>query len=782
MEATDLLAASKRALLEVASELSGAVLYADAGAGELLQVGVGLPFLYGLGVMHVCALEGARPSDAVAAALLAGKAPVQRLVLLTTQLLPDTHSAALRTLQAHPQARSCLLLCTLCEDAHAGQPATMLGDSAYSTYAAALREDLADVRARLPDEAARGCPNIAVRHLPLHACVLDSGAFVLPAAGAAAAQARLNGGVAGYGWPQAPVAGAAGLDAPGSAGLRLTAHALVGLGAQLGLRLATFSLGPASRLLGNEVCALPAPPGAGEAAALVLLDRGLDLVGPTAHGDHPLDRAYGCLPRRPAGRARPPRSGRVQWRSCDAVVPLEPGCGAPKAPEGGNQPEAQPAAAAGWDRLGDGGAAQGACLAGSLFSPGDAQAGAWREHLMARSGRDPALFLRKWGREALRKENIKPGLRFKAGAAAPAELAALAASLAAEPGAAVRQRPVLQLLAAASAVLAPEPTARWDRLARQERQLYLLAGEGAGAVAGKLADLFRVAGGARAPGALSLLDALQLAAAGYSLAAELGLRPAPEAPVAAAAVQLAGGGDGAAVAASGPFTAEQERGMRDVLVDAVLQADPHMQLLDWLGAGLAAQLLLRHAGDAGSGQQRADAEDPGGPPGGGEALYEAHALRLAVQDKAEEVLERLRAASSPRGRLRELRRLATHGPGSAPVPLAVQVTARAAAGAPTPDLTHNTASLRGLLKSGLGRLGLVQRPPAPGDYDTVVLFVVVLFVVGGIGLGELRAAREAVAERAAAVAASGGRPPPRVILGGTALLAPDDVVAHLLGA
>ncbi len=29
------------------------------------------------------------------------------------------------------------------------------------------------------------------------------------------------------------------------------------------------------------------------------------------------------------------------------------------------------------------------------------------------------------------------------------------------------------------------------------------------------------------------------------------------------------------------------------------------------------------------------------------------------------------------------------------------------------------AMRRGLLKSGLGRLGLVQRPPAPGDYDTV---------------------------------------------------------------
>ena len=43
-------------------------------------------------------------------------------------------------LQAHPQARSCLLLCTVCEDAHAGQPATMLGDDAYATYATALRE------------------------------------------------------------------------------------------------------------------------------------------------------------------------------------------------------------------------------------------------------------------------------------------------------------------------------------------------------------------------------------------------------------------------------------------------------------------------------------------------------------------------------------------------------------------------------------------------------------------------------------------------------------------
>jgi len=50
--------------------------------------------------------------------------------------------------------------------------------------------------------------------------------------------------------PARPARRAGGLDAPANAGLKLTAHALVGLAGQLGLRLDTFSLGPASRLLG----------------------------------------------------------------------------------------------------------------------------------------------------------------------------------------------------------------------------------------------------------------------------------------------------------------------------------------------------------------------------------------------------------------------------------------------------------------------------------------------------------------------------------------------------
>ena len=53
-------------------------------------------------------------------------------------------------------------------------------------------------------------------------------------------------------------AGGDGIDDHASDGLKLTAHMLTGLAAQAGLRVETFSLGPAAAILGlqatNNVC------------------------------------------------------------------------------------------------------------------------------------------------------------------------------------------------------------------------------------------------------------------------------------------------------------------------------------------------------------------------------------------------------------------------------------------------------------------------------------------------------------------------------------------------
>lgn len=59
-----------------------------------------------------------------------------------------------------------------------------------------------------------------------------------------------------------------------------------------------------------------------------------------------------------------------------------------------------------------------------------------------------------------------------------------------------------------------------------------------------------------------------------------------------------------------------------------------MQALDWMGADLAVQLRRRRDGGAAAERPGPGAEEALGGPGGGEAQYEAHALRLAVQDKA----------------------------------------------------------------------------------------------------------------------------------------------------
>jgi hypothetical protein len=75
---------------------------------------------------------------------------------------------------------------------------------------------------------------------------------------------------------------------------------------------------------------------------------------------------------------------------------------------------------------------------------------------------------------------------------------------------------------------------------------------------------------------------------------------------------------------------------------------------------------------------------------------------------------------------------------------------------------------RGLLQSGLGRFGLVNmKQPQPGDYATVLVFV-----VGGVSLADLREARQTIDDTNGG---EGGRST-RILVGGTTLLAPADFV------
>jgi hypothetical protein len=78
---------------------------------------------------------------------------------------------------------------------------------------------------------------------------------------------------------------------------------------------------------------------------------------------------------------------------------------------------------------------------------------------------------------------------------------------------------------------------------------------------------------------------------------------------------------------------------------------------------------------------------------------------------------------------------------------------------------------RGLLKSGLGRFGLVQKQPQPGDYATIIVFV-----VGGVSVADMRHVRHVVGE---AASRQSDRTLSSVLLGGTTLISPQDVVSGL---
>ena len=80
-------------------------------------------------------------------------------------------------------------------------------------------------------------------------------------------------------------------------------------------------------------------------------------------------------------------------------------------------------------------------------------------------------------------------------------------------------------------------------------------------------------------------------------------------------------------------------------------------------------------------------------------------------------------------------------------------------------LYHANASIRGLLKSGLGRMGLLQKQPHPADHK-----VVILFVVGGISMAEVRCVQQAISAHQ-----GGSTSVQQILIGGTVLARASDV-------
>ncbi|KAL4439460.1 hypothetical protein ABPG77_008789 [Micractinium sp. CCAP 211/92] len=812
-----------------------ALVYLDHGAAEAVAAAGGLSVLEELGAAWVCDLDAAVPGDLTAAALLsASPSPIRRVAMLVTTLLAEAEAVVLAACHACAAAAQFTVLCAASEAAHHDELPAAYGPHCYASIHAAWQAQLNAARLA----AGTGPCSLAVLHCPLPLCPLSSAAFVLPAGSAAAALPRVGPLPAGYANSAAAATGndsddeqqaqqqqqqqqlgsrpgsrrtgsAAGsasgarsssASSPPSSGLSLLAHALVDITAALGYRPEAFSLGPCSALVARQMAFVPAPAGDAPPAALVIIDRLLDPVSPGLHPDLLVPRMFDALQPRSSGSggggaADEAAAAREEagWPRGSLFAPAAtqlrmPGLDPPLAAASIGQPQPEAGSSSTTSYAGP---ERGpwSLLPGSLQHVGDAQAERWLEFLLSRKGRDGPLFIRKWLREAARKENTPQLQRFKPGGSISAEeLRSLADALRRQsPAAARRHAPLLQLAEAAAAALEGQHAERWEALQREERHLLFACAESSKAAAAHLADLCRLAG---QPGLLGLPDVEQLLLAAHCwlpaflpwfAAGEDGnlFKPQEEAQLVQALVDAVMTGGGC------------NRHASNTAASAAAGAAGHDErsscggLLEQLGARVA--LARAKAGAAAAGGDGAgQAEDV--------AAEELQALRLEARDAAEALLHRCRQVAALRRSLlkqpERLGRLAEAGPDGSPrtVPLLRRVVEHILADRPLHDLRAGATSLSGLLRTGLGRFGL-QAGPKPSDCGAVVLFV-----LGGIAPGELHEVMQAVDERAAqaassAASASGGgasgaappKPPPRILVGASTLLRPSDLSRHLFG-
>eukprot|EP00898_Chlorokybus_atmophyticus_P004499 jgi/Chlat1/504/Chrsp103S01100 len=774
-ERIDLLVQARRPLEQVASHLAGALVYLDDGAADAIAAAAGLPSLLQLGAVNVCRLQDASEEDAGPAGWPDDAVGAVRIVVIVTTLLSDAHRHIKRALLVHRQlVRSCTILCSLPQDAHEDSP---LGTNAYGALVSLLHAELAGSVSALT--AAVTPPQLSRPASPSgdgwEGLDVD---LPVEQAGGSIQHSTKPASPRRDGWegfdvdlPVAQQEGWEGLDIdlpvnhPSSPHVRGRGPANTGV-ASAGINIAVeyFPL-HYSCVLGGSAFVLPAgsaaamhdgsrDPQGHESAGSILpqpddgteldgtdegLPEGLSILAHTLWGiarlwDRKLDafalgRTSRAVARAMAALPQPleTRLNRLKQsvafvlvdRTLDLVTP-----------------------ACDNDFLMDRVLSSLSCSTSDAFGLSHPQG--WSMTI----GRVPLRRLLPWEqtsnisavetsigkrcqlygslyqpldeqgvlwlRTLLEHKKLREAallvhrwlteaLRHEDVAVSkpPVNIKAAMLREMIKPLllAGPRHAALVQVAAAVAEALEPEFTKHCDALARAERLLKVTAGAPQHSLSLQLGDLLRQSHDSTS--GITLQDALLLLAVGY------GLNPRPASPENALYIE------------------QEEADLQDAIVDTILHVSP--------APSFAANL-----------------------PQGSEG-------RRVLRERVQQRVQRIRALTASRDRLRDFSAMQPDGYG--PMPLLRQLGSKLHRQADLTDVVHAPSSIGGFLKSGLGRFGLAQVKPKPSDHK-----VIVLFVIGGISAYEVCAAREA----AAAV-----NPDAQLIVAGTTLQTPEGLYKQL---
>lgn len=612
-------------------------------------------------------------------------------------------------------------------------------------------------------------------------------------------------------------------------GAALLSHTLSHIAASMGCRVEGFTLGPFSKLIGRALAFVPPPPPSSSlahsaaperSAALILVDRVMDLVSPSLCEDILVQKMFHIT-------TTATREGEEEGEGGGLVAPWS----IASMPElyqshikiEGEDDGEEGSSGVNEEKKKNNFNLDKSVLSGTMMHPHDKEATRQLEFLiMTRKGKDAPLFIRKWLKEALRKEGMQPSIKMKPGSSvAPGELATLASPLlnlsptstttdrekkllktattittkessSKSPSRVERHLSLLQLALAADQAIdgtnnknegeegkgkgTKSIMKRYNALATEQNHCMLSCSEGSAAVVSFLLDLIPLVTSSR--NVLTLVDVFSLILMAHTIRSDF--------------VPWFGGNKNNNIKGfEGAFSADEEAQILHCIIDHLTRDNDN-------GSGvtrgnilplLESSVLCHPEGDGVLRQYIHSLAD----------LFQhsqistsittsitttlsSEVLKLQLRDILSDILARLRhlaafhhhhSSSSSLKELKRTTRISQQDGSISPAPLLEQLTERALMpGEVISDLTPAAASLAGLLKTGLGRFGIQKAQPKPSDHD-----VVMIFVVGGASVGEIHHVMQAASavQQMSGSRSEGGKsgptpPQKKIIFGCTRLL------------
>lgn len=850
MVAVDLIASCQDSIRQIGDEIADALVYLDAGTLEAFQFIGAFPLLLELRARAVCSLESTSPLDAAAEWNSSFAHPARKIVFITSRLLSDAHRYIIRCLGNHGTVSHCTVLTAISEIGHSAYVDSPLGPDAFREYEILLIQDHEELLKKCgklnkdkdnipyterdftsdgdtkwgsgvhygPSESSprkkdfsdddlgqvepRGKRlSVTVCHFPMIFSPISSRTFVLPSEGTIA-ESYLSNHREDSLSPGLPSISTGkpfdGDEVP--PGLTLTAQFLYHLANKMDLKLDIFSLGDTSRAIGKLMMDMSSLYDVGRnksSAGLLIVDRTIDLLTPCLHGDSFLDRMLSSLPRKERTSsgyaAKNPQTpskhsqATVKRSPLDIKVPFESAFSKEETKSRTSMlSESMMAFVSGWnsaevdsevtwlpdysDKAHDG---KVGTLSGSFLSN---YAGVrYLEALLDRGAKDGLVLIKKWLMEALQLEKLSSPSKGRQ-TASISELPSMVQMLCQHELSLVRNRGVIQLALAAEMALQEPQSTRWEAFTSAERILSVTSAETTQSLASEIRDFINTSTSVEShkqgntmgstQGLLTFQDILLLTVVGYILAGE----------------------NFPTSIAGGPFSWEDERSLKDVVVDSILErpSSVKFRFLDGLEKELEAK------GRSKDGDRNKDSSEPTSTTTDDfddqwdnwdddddadhqkEEAYGDMQLKLEVRDRVDQLFKFFHSLSSMRLRnqalgegLAALSRFETDSYSRKGLLYKLILAVLTRFG--IPGLEYHSSAVGRLFKSGLGRFGLGQSKPSFGDQSCLIVFV-----VGGINTLEVREVMKAISES--------GRPDVELILGGTTLLTPDDMFELMLGS